>query len=351
MVVAAFAAFAALMLSACVPPPTPPHLNHGVVTTVAGSPGVTGSADGTGPAARFYGPYGLAVDGSGNVYVADSLNNTIRKMTPAGVVTTLAGTPGVFGSADGTGPAASFWNPYGVAVDGSGNVYVADAPNNLIRKITPAGVVTTLAGTRSSPGGPLGDVPDPTGVAVDGSGNVYVADRGLNVIKKVSPAGVVTTVAGTIPFPGSADGIGTAASFNGPYGVAVDGSGNLYVADTGNETIRKITPAGVVTTLAGTAGIAGSADGTGAAARFNEPVKLTVDRWGTVYVADTNNNTIRKITHAGVVTTLAGVAGVHGSADGTGSAATFYAPVGLAADSSGNLYVGDAGNSTIRKIT
>jgi sugar lactone lactonase YvrE len=159
----------------------------------------------------------------------------------------------------------------------------------------------------------------------------------------------ITTLAG-VPI-GSADGTGSAARFNYPDGVASDSSGNLYVADTGNNTIRKITPAGVVTTLAGTPGIIGSADGTGSHAQFNGPWSVAVDGSGNVYVADTGNNTIRKITSAGVVTTLAGTAGVTGSADGTGGAASFSAPSGVAADSSGNVYVADTNNFTIRKIT
>jgi streptogramin lyase len=328
----------------------------GVVTTLAGTAGWYGSADGTGSAARFASPSGVAVDASGNVYVADSYNSTIRKITPAGVVTTLAGTAGAYGSADGTGSAARFDYPSGVAVDGSGNVYVTDSNNNTIRKITPAGAVTTLAGTAGAYGsadgtGSAARFQYPSGVAVDASGNVYVADTYNHTIRKITPAGAVTTLAGTAGLSGSADGTGSAARFWYPYGVAVDGSGNVYVADTRNYTIRKITPAGVVTTLAGTAGARGSADGTGSAARFANPYGVAVDGSGNVYVADTDNDTIRKITPAGVVTTLAGTAGSVGSADGTGSAARFYFPEGVAVDASGNVYVADSYNSTIRKIT
>ena len=172
----------------------------GVVSTLAGSPGVEGSADGTGSAARFNGPTGVAVDSSGNVYVADTENHTIRKVTPGGVVTTLAGTAGVFGSADGTGSAAKFNHPFRVAVDSSGNVYVADTDNHTIRKVTPGGVVTTLAGSAGVKGSADGSVArfkDPSGVAVDSRGNVYVGDTSNLTIRKVTPGGMANPLAGT----------------------------------------------------------------------------------------------------------------------------------------------------------
>ncbi|MGA2016658.1 MAG: immunoglobulin domain-containing protein, partial [Opitutaceae bacterium] len=327
----------------------------GVVTTLAGSPGVAGSADGTGAAAQFNAPAGLAVDASGNVYVSDQGNDTIRKITPGGVVTTLAGTAGKSGSADGTGPAAQFATPGNVAVDTGGNVYVADQLNDTIRKITPAGVVTTLAGDATVAGkndgtGMGARFDNPYGIAVDGSDNVYVADTYNCTIRKITSAGVVTTLAGTAGAIGAKDGTGSAAQFNYPTGVAVDGEGNVYVADIDNDTIRKVTPSGVVTTLAGAVGLTGFADGTGAAAEFNAPIDVAVDGGGNVYVADVDNYTVRKITPSGVVTTLAGSPG-QGYADGTGSAAQFYYPEDLAIDGNGNLYVVDSDNSTIRKVT
>ncbi len=322
-------------------------------TTLAGQPSM-GSADGTGSAARFASPFGVAVDGAGNVYVADTGNNTIRKVTPAGVVTTLAGLMGSPGSADGTGSAARFSGPSGVAVDSAGNVFVADLWNCAVRKVTPAGVVTTLAGLMGSPGsadgtGSAARFNAPSGVAVDGAGNVYVAAFWSQTIRKVTPAGVVTTLAGLAGSQGSADGTGSAARFSGPSGVAVDCAGNVFVADKWNHTIRKVTPAGVVTTLAGLTGSWGSADGTGSAARFWDPSGVAMDGAGNVYVADNLNNLIRKVTPAGEVTTLAGQASDSGSADGTGSAARFSAPSGVAVDGAGNVYVADLGNSTIRK--
>src|SRR5215469_8748802 len=284
------------------PPPPPPA--ESMLSLLAGGPGGPGWQDGTGAAAGFDEPYGVATDSAGNVYVADFANDIIRKITPAGVVTTLAGTANISGSTDGTGAAARFGGPWGVATDGAGNVFVADTFNYTVRKITPAGVVTTLAGTAGMPGsndgaGAAARFNEPLGVAVDSAGNVYVADALNDTIRKVTPAGVVTTLAGSPGVFGSADGTGAAAQFNTPQGVATDGAGNVYVADWLNQIIRKITPAGVVTTLAGTAGMSGSADGTGAAARFYEPEAVATDGAGNVYVADGSNNVVRKITPDG----------------------------------------------------
>ncbi|MFH7000470.1 MBG domain-containing protein [Flavobacterium sp. FlaQc-57] len=316
------------------------------VTTLAGS--TQGNADGTGTQSQFVSPRGVAVDPSGNVYVADTNNHKIRKITPAGVVTTLAGS--TQGFADGTGTQAQFYTPAGVAVDPSGNVYVADTGNNKIRKITPGGAVTTLAGSTQGVvdgTGTASQFSGPTGVAVDALGNVYVADQGNSKIRKITPGGEVTTLAGsTGSVIGFEDGTGSAARFKNPTGVAVDASGNVYVADTYNQKIRKITPAGVVSTLAGST--SGFADGTGSAAKFFSPLGVAVDAFGNVYVADPANNKIRKITQAGEVTTLAG--STSGDTDGTGIQAKFNGPYGVAIDVSGDLYVADNGNYKIRKI-
>ena len=319
----------------------------GVVSTLAGS-GTFGYTDGTGTSAKFDYPPGVAVDGAGNVYVADQGNNRIRKITASGVVSTLAGS-GTPGNADGTGTSAQFSYPYGVAVDGAGNVYVADQGNNRIRKITASGVVSTLAGSTSGytdGTGTSAQFNNPYGVAVDGAGNVYVADRYNDRIRKITTSGVVSTLAGSTN--GYTDGTGTSAQFYNPFGVAVDGAGNVYVADLYNHRIRKITASGVVSTLAGN-GTYGYTDGTGTSAKFNRPTGIAVDGAGNVYVADLSNHRIRKITTSGVVSTLAG--STYGYTDGTGTSAKFYYPSGVAVDGAGNVYVADYHNHRIRKIT
>jgi sugar lactone lactonase YvrE len=331
------------------------HAAKAMVTTFAGS-GVMGSNDGIGTAASFNSPGRLAVDALGNVYVPDSGNNLIRKITPAGIVTTLAGS-GAPGNKDGTGTAASFNNPGGVAVDKSGNVYVADSRNNLIRKITPGGVVTTLAGDgsyNSANGmGAAASFAFPTDVSVDAAGNVYVADASNNMIRKVTPTGLVTTYAGS----GSPDrpvfgnGPAYAAAFEFPDSVIVDAVGNVYVTDALNNSIREVTAAGIVTSLAGDIyGKSGSADGAGAAATFLAPNAVAVDTSGNVYVVDSGNRLIRKIDARGMVTTIAGNPS-NSDIDGIGIAASFRNPAGIALDSAGNIYISDSESHLIRKIS
>jgi hypothetical protein len=326
-----------------------------IVSTLAGEALAFGTADGVGTAARFNYPSGISTDTAGNVYVADTNNDIIRKVTSSGVVTTLAGSAQATGSFDGAGSAARFQNPSGVAVDASGDVYVADTDNDIIRKVSPSGVVTTIAGLAGI-GGFVDDVGSnarfqgPQGLAIDGAGNLYVADTSNHTIRKVVlSTGAVTTVAGLAGSAGSVDGAENSARFNFPSDVTVDGNENLYVADTDNHTIRAITPSGLVSTLAGLAGNSGGADGTGSAVRFCSPSAVTVDASGNLFVADTENFTIRLIVAAtGKTSTLAGLAGTSGSTDGTGSAARFFQPVGVAVDSSGDLYVADTDNHTIR---
>jgi sugar lactone lactonase YvrE len=328
----------------------------GNVSTLAGTSNAPGAEDGIGAQARFSQPDGIAVDSAGNVFVSDRRNNNIRKISSSAVVTTLAGTVPQSGSTDGTGDQARFSVPDGIAIDALGNALVADRGNEVIRKISPDGQVTTLAGTPDATGNSDGTgnsaaFDSPSDVAVDPAGNTYVADNDNNTIRKISPAGEVTTLAGAPGESGNVDGVGINARFDDPEGIAVDAAGNVYVADTDNNTIRKITPAGLVTTLAGSPDETGSADGIGVNARFDEPDGIAVDAAGNVYVADTDNSTIRKITPQGIVSTLAGQAGEEGNADGTGAAARFSFPRDLDIDTQGNLYVLDSGNHTVRKIT
>jgi sugar lactone lactonase YvrE len=250
-----------------------------------------------GTAASFYHPHGLAIDKNGNLYVADWGNHKVRKITQAGLVSTLAGS-GIEGTANGTGSSASFSYPWGIAVDGNGNVYVGSYPNQ-IRKITPDGVVTTFAGSGSQ---------------------------------------------------GAADGPALSASFNNIHGLCIDVGGNLYVTDYTNNEIRKISSAGVVSTFAGSIQ-QGIDDGIGSAARFYNPEAITVDKDGNLFITDWDNETIRKITPAGMVSIIAGVAGYRGGDDGPGSTASFYSPSGIAVGANGNIFIGDPGNNKVRKLT
>ena len=375
----------------------------GVITTLAGSPGMSGSVDGIGSAARFAQPSSIALDGKGNIYVSD--NNGLRMIAPGGVVTTfaqqsgppllglagiavdadgfvygagatsnrvykfspatgavaiLAGT-GQYGSADGPAAQATFSYVADVALDRVGNVYVADNENCTIRRITPNGFVTTVAGTAGICGaadgmGAAAQFAGPLGIAVDQAGVIYVSDEGTfrafnNTIRKISVDGVVTTLAGKVGVNTAVDGVGVAASFADPRGIAVDNSGTVFVADAQASTIRQVTPTGVVTTIAGSLPATGDVDGVGSAARFNNPQNLAVDQSGTVYVADGGNNLIRKVTANGMTTTLAGIAGVEGTADGTLSSATFAFPAGIALGAGGTVYVSDSDSHLIRKIS
>jgi streptogramin lyase len=273
------------------------------VTTLAGSAGKTGALDGSGGSggsATFEYPYGVTVDSAGNVYVADSLNDDIRKITPAGVVSTLAGT-GTNGSADGKGTAASFFNPYGIAVDPTGILYVADTYNYTIRKVTPDGTVSTLAGTAGIKGstdatGAAARFGALWGIAIDSTGNLYVADHDNNAIRKIAPGAIVTTLAGMPGQAGSIDGTGSAARFSGPTYVALDSAGNLYVSDTGNNAIRKLTSSGVVSTVVGTPGAVGVQLGP-LPGSINMPYGLSVLPGGgvTLGVADGQENLILRI--------------------------------------------------------
>lgn len=312
-----------------------------LVSTFAGSL-TAGNTNATGTSAQFNTPKGIAVDASGNLYITDSFNNSIRKITTGGVVTTLAGS-GTLGYLDGTGLNAQFYSPQAAVADANGNIYVADYGNNMIRKITAAGVVTTLAGSGTAgyaDGTGTGSAfKSPRGLTIDASGNLYVADMGNNLIRKITSAGVVTTIAGYTT-GGYVDSTGTAAAFKNPSGITIDAAGaNLYVADQGNHAIRKIViSSGLVTTLAGTAT---------QTATLNSPNGITIDTSGNIYFVDTAGR-IMELTSAKVLYTLAGSSAA-GYADGTGSAALFNSPQSLVLYQ-GVLYVADSGNNMIRKL-
>jgi hypothetical protein len=317
------------------------------VSTIAGS-GASGSLDGPALSATFNLPNCVAVDALGSIYVADLNNNKIRKITN-GIVSTYAGT-GAAGSTDGNAASASFNSPGRIVLDASGNLYVSDINNNKIRKISSSGIVSTLAGNGiagyvDGPGS-TASFNNPVGITIDALGNLYLADVGNKKIRKITPSGAVSTVAGS-GATGSTDGIATSASFSFPYGIAIDAFNNLYIADYGNHKIRKITPSGIVSTFAGS-GIDGNVDGIGTLASFSSPCAITIDVSGNLYVSDVNK--IRKVTPEGEVSTIAG-SELSGSQDGIGSLARFSSAWGTAIDKLGNLYVADRNNYRIRKIT
>jgi sugar lactone lactonase YvrE len=329
------------------------------ITTIAGSNWVFTGAGGAATSAPFGTLQGTAVDSAGNVYVADSDNDMVFKITPGGTLSIVAGT-GVAGAIGDGGPAtnAQLNFPNAVAVDSSGNVYIADRDNHRIRKVTSGGIITTLAGGSSGYAGDSGPAAlaqfyYPAGVAVDTAGNLYIADRDNHVIRKISAGGIVSTVAGSGISGYSGDsGSATAAQLNSPNGVAVDSAGNLYIADTSNHRIRQVTPAGTISTVAGT-GTAGYTGDSGAAtsARLNSPSAVTVDSSGNLYIADQSNHRIRKVTSGGTISTLAGSGTRTFSGDGgQATSAALNAPYGVAVDSSGNVYIADQYNYRIRKI-
>jgi gliding motility-associated-like protein len=328
--------------------------NAQLVITIAGVLDSVGALNGPALQSHFNNPHGIAVDGFGNVYVADRFGHRIRKITTGGIATTLAGS-GNSGTLDGNGVNAEFNEPWGLCADSLGNVYVADTRNNLIRKIDLNGNVTTLAGSGSfgTTNGPaLGATfGNPTGIEIDETtGTIYVADHLTHIIRKIDPAGNVSTLAGAPYLTGNTNGVGLAATFNRPYGLTLDNSGNILVADEWNHLIRKVTPTGVVTTVAGN-GVIGSSDGTGANVSFNYPWDITVDNNGNIFVADGYNDVIRKIDPSANVSTYVGTAGNSGATDGTGPAATFNGATGIAYfDDTDELYVADAYNELIRKI-
>jgi hypothetical protein len=380
-------------------------------STIAGRAFVSGAIDGPGLTARFNRPWGIAVDAQGNIYVTEAVNHLVRKITPDGTVSTVAGRVGEVGSEDGSGTAARFAaigtnplnsattlavGPFGITVDDGGNAFVADGNSHVLRRITPSGLVTTYSGISGTEGfrdGPAMQAlyRNPVGTAVDAVGNVFVADTYNHVIRRISAAGTVTTVAGNVGVPGSTDGAGSAARFVHPTAIAVSPSGDVFVADC-NNVIRRLSRSTSsdtwsVVSIAGLALTFGTTDATGSDARFGAaptvspsggqtvtfpsfaPILspsaspsligtsyrlgdlpgLAADAAGNVYVSDLSNNTIRKISPSGVVTTIGGSASGAGAVDGVGTVARFQRPCGIAVDVTGALYIADLLNHTIRK--
>lgn len=315
------------------------NCNLSIATFAGSDSGTSGSDDGTASAARFNLPGDVAIDGAGTVYVADTYNHRIRKIAPNGDVTTLAGS-GSQGFLDATGTAAQFAHPHSVVVDAAGNVYVTDTGNARIRKVSPAGVVTTFAGSSSGyvDGTGVGAQFDsPKGLTIDASGTLYVADERNSRIRKTTPAGVVTTLAGS-GVEGFADGPSATAQFDWPTDVAVDNSGSVLVIDGENSRVRKVSPTGTVTTLAGS-GVTGYLDGPAATAQFSEMVGIAADSYGNAYVTEHTTQRVRLISQAGVVSTI--------SSWGWGTALRGIV-VNPTADA---FYVADQWGHRIRKVT
>ena len=324
------------------------------VTTLAGQALVSGAANGTGTNAAFSDPAAIVTDANGNFFVADSQNDAIRKITTNGIVTTFAGQLGISGAVNASGTNAQFNSPGGLAFDKNGNLFVSDTGNSTIREITAAGAVSTFAGIAGQSGfadGATGGAQftSPLGIAIAPNGTIFIADSGNHCIRAIS-GGSVSTFAGSPGIWGSADGVGTNAQFNGPVGLAFDSGTNLFVSDANNDTIRKITPTGMVTTFAGAAGVDGSADGTLTNARFRSPAELAFDKKGNLFVADSLNQVIRKISTDGIVSTVSGAAGIFGTNDGVNGAGRFYNPYGLAIGADGGLMMTDTYNELVRAV-
>lgn len=331
------------------------------ISTIAGidTPGYNGDHI-SAVAAKLNLPFGIAVDAAGNVYISDRGNDRIRKIS-SGIITTYAGTgTGGYNGDNMPATAAQINDANGIATDAAGNLYIADKSNNRIRKVSTAGIITTIAGNGTA--GFRGDglaatdaqLSNPRGVAVDGAGNVYIADQGNQRIRKVSTStGIISTVAGTSAEGFAGDGgPATDAELNNPYGVAIDAAGNMYIADVDNERVRKVDAAGIITTFAGngTGGYSGDG-GAATAALLFEPAAVAVDAAGNVFIADAWNSRIRGVKD-GIIGTIAGDGTSGYSGDGGPAwAAELYAPYGIALDAAGNIYVADYSNNCARYIT
>ena len=335
------------------------------ISTIVGSTGGGFSGD-SGPAAsaQINDPCALLLDGSGNIYIGDQLNYRVRKITGGNISTVVGtGTAGDTGAGAKGGPAtsANIRTPCGLVLDGSGNLYLSDTGNHEVKKVTTAGTITTIAGTGT--GGFAGDnhpgteaeLNNPTGLVIDAAGNLYIADSGNHVIRKLSPGGTMSSFAGnaTAGYLGD-NGAAGGAELNNPTGLAIDAAGNMYVADTNNGVIRKITPGGgSITTIAGNGFNRYSGDdGPATKAALNNPRGVAVDAAGNVYIADTLNSRIRMVTPDGIIHTIAGVGGFGYSGDGgPATRAALAFPTAVRVDASGNVYIADTQNSAIRLLT
>lgn len=320
------------------------------MTTLAG-PGGGAYVDGVGSSASFIGINGIAVDAANNVYVADTTSNRIRKMSSFGTVVSVTGS-GLQSSMDGVGLSASFAGPLGLAISASKTLFVAESSGCRIRVVQTSGVVSTLAGGSgcgwadgAGAGARFGNL---QGISIDSLSNLYVADQTNNRIRKVTSSGSATTVAG-LSTASSVDGMGTTAGFNLPAGLGMSPAGVLFVADTFNHLIRMISSTGVVATIAGS-GVSGFVDGMGTVAMFTQPMDVQLDTSGNLFIADAGNNAIRMIVSTGLVTTVAG-SGLATWVDGLGTMANFFMPTKLSLDSGGNMYVSDNGNNRVRLLT
>lgn len=357
----------ALLAFLCLGPGVEPksHSESFSFITIAGVANDREAVDGTNTGATFLGPTGVSLGPGGDLFIADG--SAIRRASPSGtnwIVTTLAGTAPAHGAQDGTNTDAYFNAPYGLVSSG-GSIFIADTLNHAIRKMVATGtnwVVNTIAGQLTSFGSGDGTngfarFKNPYGITADGAGNLYVSDTYNNLIRKVTPSGtnwVVTTIAG-VTAGGTVDGTNTDAKFKYPVGITADGAGNLFVSDFQNHTIRKLRPSGtnwITTTIAGLAGFAGSSDGSNTAARFSHPQGIAVSPVGYIYVADNDSNIVRVIKPFGtnwVVKTIAGLAGNAGSSDGTGSGAQFTSPVGICVSPAGTLFLTESINLLLRQ--
>jgi len=333
-----------------------PSFAAATVQSLAGFPDAKGFADGATTAARFSDPAGLAVDSFGNVFIADSANHLIRKLSAKGVVSTVAGKPGAAGFNDGASSDAHFDTPSALAVAKDGTLFISDTGNHTIRRRTIDGQITTLAGFAGSfgPTNGLGSIArfnGPLGITFAPNGDLVVADSGNHAIRRITQAGKVTTLSGTPEQWGAIDGKGDQVRFNGPVAVAFNRSGNLYVSDSFNHAIRQITPDGTVTTFAGKLGEDGFVDGPRDAARLGAPAEMAFDSDGNLFVADAFYNTVHKISPDSTVSTVAGLAGQYGTDNGVGAVARFLNPYGLVLLPDASIVLSDTYNQTIRQLT